>query len=268
MKKTALLLLILVAWQVISIPAQDRGILMAGAAISNITPRIGTSANGSFQNNIITDIHDETHARAIVLDDGNTQLAMVVSDLCLLTRETATAAKQRASEITGIPTENMLLSATHTHSAGTACAIFQSDPDAKYLTFIEERIADAMIRAYNNLSPARIGWGFGQDQTQVFNRRWKMKEGTKLINPLGTEDKVKMNPGVNKAATPAAGVHAARGPAAVGGFDAPRASRAARANTSPLSAAPTHTVRRSPSSGISQKAAHTVPAMAPAVFTA
>ncbi len=197
MKKTALLLLILVAWQVISIPAQDRGILMAGAAISNITPRIGTSANGSFQDNIITDIHDETHARAIVLDDGNTQLAMVVSDLCLLTRETATAAKQRASEITGIPTENMLLSATHTHSAGTACAIFQSDPDPKYLTFIEERIADAMIRAYNNLSPARIGWGFGQDQTQVFNRRWKMKEGTKLINPLGTEDKVKMNPGVN-----------------------------------------------------------------------
>jgi hypothetical protein len=35
-----------------------------------------------------------------------------------------------------------------------------------------------------------------------------------------------------------------------------------------LSIAPAHTVRRSPSSGISQKAADRVPAIAPAVFTA
>ncbi len=66
----------------------------------------------------------------------------------------------------------------------------------------------------------------------------------------------------------AAGGAAARPGSATGGFAAPRASSAASANTSPLSAAPTHTVCRSPSSGISQKAAHTVPAIAPAVFTA
>ena len=54
----------------------------------------------------------------------------------------------------------------------------------------------------------------------------------------------------------------------VGGFTALRASRAASANTSPLSAAPTHTVCCNPSSGISQKAAHRVPAIAPAVLTA
>ena len=35
-----------------------------------------------------------------------------------------------------------------------------------------------------------------------------------------------------------------------------------------LARSPDHTVRRSPSSGISQKAAHRVPAIAPAVFTA
>lgn len=47
-----------------------------------------------------------------------------------------------------------------------------------------------------------------------------------------------------------------------------RESSTARANTRAFSAAPTQTVWRSPSSGISQKAAHRVPTMAPAVFTA
>ena len=196
-RKIGILLLILLTWQATSMLAQVTGIFKAGAALSNITPKIGTSVNGNFQDILITDIHDELHARAIVLDDGDTQLAMVVSDLCMLSRETAIAAKQRAHEITGIPTKNMMLSATHTHSAGTACAVFQSNPDPEYLDFIEERIADAIVRAYNNLTPARIGWGFGHEETLVFNRRWKMKAGTKLINPFGTQDRVKMNPGIN-----------------------------------------------------------------------
>ena len=189
--------LLLIALQASVIQAQDTKVFQAGAALSNITPKIGTSTNGYFQDQLIADIHDEMHARAIVLDDGKTKLAIVVSDLCLLMRETATVAKQRAHEITGIPVENMMLTATHTHSAGTSCPIFQSDPDPDYLTFIENRIADAMVRAHNNLTPARIGWGFGKEESMVFNRRWKMKGGTDMVNPFGTQDKVKMNPGIN-----------------------------------------------------------------------
>jgi neutral ceramidase len=90
----------------------------------------------------------------------------------------------------------MLMSATHTHSAGTACSVFQSDPDPAYLRFLSERIADAVIRANKNLVQARIGWGVGQEPSQVFNRRWKMKPGTPMVNPFGGQDQVLMNPGV------------------------------------------------------------------------
>lgn len=90
----------------------------------------------------------------------------------------------------------MLMSATHTHTAGTACPVFQSDPDAAYLRFLSERIADAVIRANNNRRPAKIGWGVGSEPRQVFNRRWKMKPKTVIINPFGGEDKVLMNPGI------------------------------------------------------------------------
>ena len=179
-------------------PAQsspDR-IFRAGAFASNITPAIGTSINGNYRDDSVKNIHDETHVRCIVLDDGNTQLAIAVADLCMVSRTTLDKAKRRASAVTLIPASNMLISATHTHSGGTACSVFQSDPDPDYLRLLESRIADAVIMAYNNLAPARIGWGAGSEPGQVFNRRWKMKPGTPLINPFGNTDKVKMNPGI------------------------------------------------------------------------
>ncbi len=171
-------------------------ILKAGAAQSVITPKIGSSVNGGFRDRTAQHIHDDTHARSIVLDDGRKQIALVVSDLCMVYRETLDDAKKRAHELTGIPVEHMLMSATHTHSAGTACAVFQSDPDPDYLGYLSQRIADAVVRAYNNLAPAKIGWGCGKEPGQVFNRRWKMKPGTVLTNPFGEPDQVKMNPGI------------------------------------------------------------------------
>lgn len=182
----------------LTVNAQDASqkIFSAGAATSNITPKIGTSINGNMKDVIVKQIHDETHARCIVLDDGKTKLAMLTVDLCMIYREELDAAKQRAHELTGIPTENMMMSAIHTHSGGTACSVFQSDPDPEYLKFLKERIADAVVRANNNLVPARIGWAVGREDSQVFNRRWYMKPGKPLMNPFGGEDKVKMNPGV------------------------------------------------------------------------
>lgn len=169
----------------------------AGSAMSVITPPIGTSINGGMQDRHVINVHDETHARALVLDDGNTRLAFVVSDLCMVYRETLDKAKERAHEFTGIPTKNMMMSATHTHSSGTACSVFQSDPDPEYLDFLSVRIADALIRANENRVPANIGWGFGSEPNQVHNRRWKLKPGKTAPNPFGGEDLVRMNPGVN-----------------------------------------------------------------------
>lgn len=176
--------------------AQSVRVFRAGAATSNISPKIGTSINGNMKDGTVSQIHDDTHARCIVLDDGQTRLAILTVDLCMIYREELDEAKRRAHQITGIPVENMMMSATHTHSGGTACSVFQSDPDKNYLKFLRERITDAVVQANNNLAPARIGWAVGKESGQVFNRRWKMKPGKLLMNPFGKEDQVKMNPGI------------------------------------------------------------------------
>jgi len=169
--------------------------LSVGAATSNVTPHLGVSVNGGMRDRKAGHIHDELHARALVLDNGFTRLAIVVCDSCVISRKVFDEAKRMAHEHTKVPISHMLMAATHTHSAPTAAAVFQSVPDPAYQQFFSSRIADAVRRAVNNLAPAQIGWGVGHEPKHVFNRRWYMKEGTIPPNPFGQNtDRVKMNP--------------------------------------------------------------------------
>lgn len=177
--------------------ADAKPVFRAGAATSNISPPLGTSINGNMHDHPVAHIHDELHARALVLDDGKTQLALVVCDNCMIPREVITEAKKLIQDRSKLAPDHVLISATHAHSCPTAGSVFQSDPDPAYLKFLAVRIADAVQRALNNREPASIGWGAGKNADQVFNRRWKMKPGTVPANPFGhTTDRAKMNPGV------------------------------------------------------------------------
>ncbi len=175
--------------------AETRRRLRAGAALSNITPPLGISINGYFNDRKARHIHDELHARCLVLDDGKTRIALVICDNCLIPRSVFDNAKRLIQQQTGLDASHVLIAATHTHFAPTVLGAFQSEPDAEYIPFLTKRIADGVIRAVNNLAPARIAWGSGQVPDQVFNRRWKLKPGKVPANPFGsTNDLVKMNP--------------------------------------------------------------------------
>ena len=174
--------------------AQQPRQFRAGAAASNITPWLGISSNGGMQDRVPQHVHDELHARALVLDDGQTRLALVTVDSCMVPRQILDGAKKLVHQHSGLPIENMLMSATHTHTAGTATPVFQSEADAEYQLFLTRKIADSVRIALNNLEPARVGWSVGAVPQHVFNRRWRMKSGTIPPNPFGGIDQVRMNP--------------------------------------------------------------------------
>jgi neutral ceramidase len=167
--------------------------LKAGAATSNITPWLGLGMAGGMNPARAEEIHDELHVRALVLDNGETRVAFVTVDSCVITREVFDEVKREASQKTGIPIDHMLMSATHTHSAPPAVSLFQNDADPEYLKFVKVRIVDSLVRAVQNLQPAQIGWGAGEVPDEVNNRRWRMK-GELEPNPLGGIDRVRMNP--------------------------------------------------------------------------
>jgi hypothetical protein len=171
--------------------------LMAGAATSNITPDIGTGIVGGFMPFPSTHVHDELHARCLVLDDGKTKLALVVCDLLGMHRSVSVEARRLITDATGIPASHVMISATHTHSAGSALGdnrYVDEQPLNDYQRFVARRIADGVRRAINMLRPAQIAFGTVDAPEHVFNRRWFMREGTAPPNPFGKVDRVKMNP--------------------------------------------------------------------------
>lgn len=170
----------------------------AGAATSNLTPDLGMDIVGGFMPFPATHVHDELHARCLVLDDGKTKLALVICDLLGLHRSVSFEARRLIQQATGIPPQNVLISCTHTHSAASALGerSYKSELELNdYQRFVARRIADGVHRAENLLRPAEIAFGTAEAPEHVFNRRWFMKEGTVPVNPVGKYDKVKMNPG-------------------------------------------------------------------------
>ncbi len=168
----------------------------AGAATSNITPGLDVKLDGPImQIGPGKHVHDELHARCLVLDDGATRIAFAVCDTTVLATAVVERAKELVQEATGLPPEHILISATHTHSSPRSLDLGLGDANRRYLDFLARRIADGIRRAITQLAPARIGWASGQKPEYVFNRRWFVKSELEAANPFGGKaDKVAMSP--------------------------------------------------------------------------
>src|SRR5262249_27831840 len=76
--------------------------LRAGAAAVDITPtNLPIRTAGNLTLTVVSNIHDALHARALVLDDGTTTLAIATVDSCMVAREDLEAAKLLARQATG-----------------------------------------------------------------------------------------------------------------------------------------------------------------------
>ena len=157
--------------------------LRAGAARANITPPLGCAMAGYFNQRFAEDVADELQASAVVLTDDDTAVAICVLDIITADRDDLAIAKSRASELTGIPVENIFISCTHTHSGPSTLEHFNSPREHGYMHWAMERAGDAIKRAWNRLVEAEAGHASGACPQETHNRRWYMKDGTVRMNP-------------------------------------------------------------------------------------
>ncbi len=171
--------------------------LQVGVAEADITPPVGSRMAGYFNERISTGIHDPLHAKAIVLRQGDTQIALESCDLLGVELSQTSKARAQASEQTGIPVTNIVICATHTHTGplfdGALRDYFHEvatrdgakDPHERlyYPPFLIERMVQAIVAAQKNLRPAELEAGIAKQEGLAFNRRYWMKNGKVVFNP-------------------------------------------------------------------------------------
>lgn len=172
-------------------------VFRVGAAAVDVSPsKLPVIVNGGFLEATASKLVDRLHARALVLDDGKTRLAIVVVDSCMLPRELIDRAKELAQQRTGIAIDRMLISATHTHSAPAACGALGTRADSDYVAFLPSKLAESIERAAKNLTPAQIGWGVVDDFEHTHCRRWIRRPDKVIVDPFGDPTaRANMHPG-------------------------------------------------------------------------
>jgi len=164
--------------------------LRAGAARINITPdwkaKLGRGGE-SFEG-----IHDSLYCRALVISDDNAMAAVITVDIGSIRQQFWQEISTRLEQETGMQTDHILLSATHTHSGPRFINRTgdPSDDQVAYKHFLSDAIVSVVKKAQTNLQPARMGAGKGLAYINV-NRVVKTAKGEYRIgqNPAGFADR-------------------------------------------------------------------------------
>mgnify|MGYP001822698447 CR=1 FL=1 len=167
--------------------------LRAGAAKVDLTPPEGVSLDGSIsKNGPVTGVHDPLHARALVLAEGNTRIAIVIVDACMVEEEVFLHAKELVHKKSGFPLDRMLMAATHTHAAPRLIHIGTQPIDDQYHRDAARKIAQAVLDAEENLVPAQLAHGSFTLDGLIACRRFLCEPGTVSANPFGkTGERIK-----------------------------------------------------------------------------
>jgi len=155
--------------------------LKAGAVEVCITPPIGVelAGYGPRLGRYSTDIHDHLMGQALVLDDGQTRVAMVTCDLIALSPAFVRQVRWLVHRRTGIPPEHVMLACIHSHTAPTTQPFHDwGSPDRSYIRMVARHLAGAVVAATLKLQPARLSVGRGTHEALAWNRT-----GGGLVDP-------------------------------------------------------------------------------------
>jgi hypothetical protein len=141
--------------------------IRAGFGKSDITPRVGC-AMGGYRNRISPSVgvHDPLLSRALVVEGDDALWALSANDLLELMPPTVALVRDKVSARVPIERENIHVSAVHTHAAH-----YDRDPQ-DWDPPLADRIAAAIVWAYENRLPARTGGGLGRLDGWSINRRF------------------------------------------------------------------------------------------------
>lgn len=138
--------------------------LRSGVAICDISPRKPMFLAGyPHVPRISTGFHDPVLASALFLSDGRTPLLLISVDVLFITRESTKLCREEIGRTCSVPATNILISATHTHSAPVTASMLAwredpvvPSPDAEYMRHFHDGIIQAAQEACKTARPAQL----------------------------------------------------------------------------------------------------------------
>jgi hypothetical protein len=158
--------------------------LRAGVAKIDITPSpsdvIGMIAEGHRRE--VNTVRDPLRAGVLILDDGNTKVAIVTMDVLQAWDALVPLARQKIEAITGVPAANIMITASHNHSGPPY------DPLNKWGRELLNKLGAAAKEAASDMRTVTVG--YGEDEIGFGINRRKVIDGRAVVrlNPEGPND--------------------------------------------------------------------------------
>ena len=177
--------------------------MKAGVISIDITPQMGAPLAGNPRPvNAAVGVHDPIAANIICLDDGDTRVFLIGMDLLGIEVDTCEKICAGITRATGVPGENIMISATHTHSGPNAPRLYYSayeDPQIMekeagevetYLEQLVEKVVAGAVAAAKDMTECTLSFGQASDGRFSHNRRLRMKDGSicMIFEPYRLED--------------------------------------------------------------------------------
>jgi hypothetical protein len=161
--------------------------LKAGFGRRDITPQNSCFLVGyPHAERISTGVHDPLFASAVCLESDGQPVLIVSLDVLFISADWTRDCRECITQQTGIPSEAILIGATHTHSGPHTAEIlaWKDDPvvppvDQTYLAWLREQTLAAATEAWQGRMPAEGAWCVADVQGLAGGNR---------VDPRGVED--------------------------------------------------------------------------------
>src|SRR5260370_25859196 len=188
--KSRCLIAVLLSWCIaLARTAAAEEVIRIGVAEADITPPKGFPVAGYYHERLATGTHDPLKAKAIVFCGVREQAALVVCDLTGIAVDLSTEVRRRAAAKTKIPASNIIVTATHSHTAPDYITDLyeylradRKSPEKTNQAFAPKLIGgivDAVVTAHARPQPSTLEAGTAQPNLPASsNRRFVMKDGS------------------------------------------------------------------------------------------
>lgn len=164
--------------------------LKVGVAREIITPKLGGLFMGYGSDKPSTAVHDDLTVTALALEYGKIKVALLSVTVCLIGNNLMKKLRALCGEAAGIPAENVIIAATHTHSGPITTDGGDGNRDNDYCNeILLPKCAAAIKEAFNNLKNAKVGVAKTTSLVGI-NRRQLLPNDRVILgqNPWGAYD--------------------------------------------------------------------------------